>query len=201
MNLIYISNANLKDHFFYKDFFFNFQAIEKTIILHELIEKNFGLTKTVSKRIGANISDQMNTCTYMPNHLRNLVQKTNENISVNKSEILKIFEINDALVLNPILKDENQQEFSLKITDLIKALDDSFKFNNLLFFPKNPKTPLASQEIIKIKESDISELEKAYPEEQRTIDLAANFQNASLVSAKNFLKITGTREADSFYVS
>jgi hypothetical protein len=190
LHLFYLSRPNLMDRLFLKSFYDNFQRWQKpAIVFHEYIEPNPENAKFLSKRISAQLSENLITNIPISCGTKNaMFVEENQELNLNESVIEKFLETVSVVILNPVVGSQAEE----KLIEPLQALKLWRKHNPVMpfiFFPENPLTPLTRSKIsfgANEKRDKLEELLIIYPEEKNALELSFRFAPSFLASSSNF---------------
>lgn len=184
MNLIYLSEANLRDRLFVKDFVHNFKWQSPTIIVHEAFGGTVQDTYFVTKRLSALLSECM-----VHNHAflagqRRYFYMQEGSLKADRSKIEPLFAHIHVVVFGPVLQSQ-QTESLLQPTDMLDSLKQVFEVSEVVMFCDNPLSPLGSK---KVQINDPAEMDKwtAVYEEEKTAIARAFRHQARICSPVNY---------------
>jgi hypothetical protein len=178
------------DRLFLKSFYDNFQRWQKpAIILHEYLEPTPEKVKFLSKRISAQLSENLITNIPLSCGTKNaMFVAENQELNFNQSVIEKFLETVSAIILNPVVGSLAEE----KLIEPLQVLNVWRKYNPLMpfvFFPENPLTPLTRSKIsfsVNEKSDKLEELLTIYPEEKNVLELSFRLAPSFLASSNNF---------------
>ena len=103
MHLIYLSEANLRDQFFIREFTMNFPVNKRLLLVNDHFGPKLEDTRFVTKRISALLSEKMVVNNAFSGDQRELVRKTPAGLQFRKELAEKLLETIYLLMLNPIV--------------------------------------------------------------------------------------------------
>jgi hypothetical protein len=178
------------DRLFLKSFYDNFQQWQKpAIVLHDYLQPSPENVKFVSKRISAQLSENLITNIPISCGTKNaMFVGENQELNLNESIIKKFLETVSVIILNPVISNQAEE----KLIEPLQILEVWRKRNPLMpfiFFPKNSLTPLARSKISFSANENRDKLEELliiYPEEKNVLELSFRFAPSFLASCSNF---------------
>lgn len=184
MKLLYLSQVNLKDRLFVKDFAHSFKPNEKAIIVHEPWA-TVGETLTVSKRLSSMLSETMVYNTAFSAATRNMITQQEDGLQISVPAIEQHLTHIQALILAPVILVDGQQQVG-DIQAMTQALRYQLRIEQVYLFPANPLSPLGNKKPMVEDQTTQQQLLSVYEEEQATIELAYQLRPATIASPTNF---------------
>lgn len=190
--LVYLPPTVLADRLFTRDFFVNYKRLKgKSLLLHGAPDDDPDRLWFLTKRISANLSENMTVNVALSGASRGLIEKLTDANGAHyymlKTEFLySLFRTCDCVVVNLlVLAGENPENAAPD--NVLPDIQDRLRPSRTLIFPLNPGTPLGAHEPARLSTAEDSErLRLAFPEERAAVELAYRLRPAYIVSAKNF---------------
>lgn len=187
MQLLFLSEANLQDRLFLRDLFKHFPKIApQFIILHDAYMEDENNIRMLTKRVSAHLSESMVPNIAFSGEQRGLFSRNTDGQLIIKAETLhKAMKNLSGIVVNTLIMSETRTS-SVTAIELLKAFRQQLDIERMLFFPKNPQSPLGGMCTPIASDTDRDQALQAYEEEQDIIHLAHHVKPAVIVSAHNF---------------
>ena len=185
MKLIYLSEANLRDRLFIKDFVHNFEIKDKALLVHEAFGPKVSDSRFVTKRISALLSECMVYNNAFSAHQRNLYTHTSEGLVLNKDEVLRLLPPIQLLIIGPI-GDLGSGPQLIDPMQMAQVARHTLEIADILTFTDNPLSPLAGKREFIASEEDVRRLSKVYEEETSSLQRAFSLKPAYLCSPTNY---------------
>lgn len=185
MKLIYLSQENLNDRLFIKDFVHNFKLSGNTLLIHEPFNKSVKDSRFVTKRLSALLSETMVYNNAFSADQRNFFYYEDDQLRANISLMEELFQTVQLLILSPVVRRKDNLEL-LAPTDMIQTMRKQTEVDIVLTFTDNPLSPLASKGPVIEKEEDVEHWKKLYDEEQAALLRAFDLRPAKIVSPTNY---------------
>lgn len=187
MKLIYLSEANLRDRLFVRDLVFNYKTQEKALLLHASFGGTVSDTRFVTKRLSALYSEAMVYNNAFPAGQRNFFQHTAEGqLKVDTERIQGLLQTIQMLIISPIMPDASGNDELVDPLQLLQAARYAFGVEEVLVFPDNPMSPLASKKPLINEAAEVERLRAVYEEESSSLERALQLRPARLVSPQNY---------------
>ena len=182
---LYLSEENLRDRMAIRDLVHNFPTGEKIILLHEAFSGTIPDTRFVTKRLSALFSEQMVYNNAFSADQRDLICQGETGLSLNKTLIEKLFTHIQLLILNPIVSSDAGPVLadSQKIASRLRS---EFAIEQMVLFPANPLSPLATKHPSIHTEEDLAYWKPLYEEEEQTLVRAFQLAPAQIVSPSTY---------------
>jgi hypothetical protein len=185
MNLLFLSQANLRDTFFMKSLAAGWKLKGPTILLHDHFGSNPADTRFVTKRISAMLSENMIVNNAFSGEQRGILTLSPEGLTLNEPILRKAFATVALFITNP-LASEGEGIAAVSSTDVLRLLHRTFAPEQVFLFPANQKSPLASSRTSISSEADLHRLLVLYEEESEVLHHAFSVAPATIASPTNF---------------
>lgn len=181
IRLLFLSVDNLNDQNFMKDFAFSYRRGSRSIIVHDHYPDKLEDTRFVSKRISALLSEQMHHNNAFSGDQREILSEGAEGLVLRTQFIRFLQRSVPIFILNPIVSSAEGPKAG-DINTVIDLLRNEFEFKEVVFFPKNRKSPLASGRELVESPEDYNRLLQVYEEEKNILDRALDHAPVRLAS-------------------
>ncbi len=185
MTLIYLSEPNLRDRLFLKEFASAFSIKEKAIVIHSSYNESISDTRYVSKRISALLSEAMIYNNAFSADQRQFFSIDNDLIRINKSLIDTLLDPIQLLIFNPVVAVEGNASLADPIRLLLAAREE-FHAEDVIMFPDNPMSALGMENAVINSLEDKERLIAVYEEEKAIIEIAYRLRPARIASPNNY---------------
>ena len=182
---LYLSEENMRDRMAIRDLVHNFPTGEKIILLHEAFSGAIPDTRFVTKRLSALFSEQMVYNNAFSADQRDLISLKQEGLSLNKALIEKLFTHIQLLILNPIVSSDSGPVLT-DPQEIAKMLRSEFSIEQMVLFPTNPLSPLATKHPSIQTEEDLAYWKPLYEEEEQTLMRAYQLAPAQIFSPSTY---------------
>ena len=185
VRLIYLSEANLRDRLFIKDFVHNFALKEKAILFHEPFGPKVADSRFVTKRISALLSETGVYNNAFSADQRNLFQPTAEGVKFHTAEAVRLLPHIQLLIIGPV----GNSEIGPQLLDpmmMIRQARKELEISDVLVFTDNPLSPLAGKRVLIESEADVAQWSAVYEEESPALKRAFSLSPAYLCSPTNY---------------
>ncbi|MEO1450386.1 MAG: hypothetical protein AAFV07_12715 [Bacteroidota bacterium] len=187
MRLIYLSEANLRDRLFVRDLVFNYKTQDKALLIHATFGGTVSDTRFVTKRLSALYSEAMVYNNAFPAGQRNIFQSNTEGqLVVDTDRIDSLLQTIQMLIISPIMPDEVGEDKLVDPLQLLQASRYALEADEVLVFPDNPMSPLASQKPLINEAADLQKWQAIYEEEGAALSRAMELRPARMVSPQNY---------------
>lgn len=185
VKLLYLSETNLRDRLFVKDFVNGFSSNGKSLLIHSPLGDSVPDTRFASKRISSLLSESMVYNNAFSADQRGFFKIENGHIQVNVPLIKELLTPIQLLILAPIVNQEGQLKVFDPVILLLKARE-VLNTDETIVFSENPLSPIGTQNITVKTGEEKSSLIKTYEEEKNTIEIAYRLRPARIASPKTF---------------
>lgn len=183
MKLIFLSEANITDRMFVRDFVHNFK-FQKSITIHAPVE-DLLKTRMLTKRISSLLSDTVTYNRAFSGDQRGLVKEIDGKIVMDKTKVDPLLEHVQTLIIGPIaLKDGNPE--IIDPMKLILYLRELYGVEEIITFSDNPLSPLVAKKPMITSQEDVDKWLVAYEEEREALDRALHLRPVRLSSPVNY---------------
>lgn len=174
IELVYLPETAARDKLFMRDLFAHLPKLSgKSLLLHYPGAVDPAVVRMVTKRIAANLSEQMLVNLAMSGDQRNLLTLSSEDkLNVRRDFIEQHLNQVDSLILNSLALNARGETVLLPPAIVLPALRDQLPIARSWLFPENPNSPLGTKPRDLGPGEDIEELLAPYPEEEATLRLA-----------------------------
>jgi len=187
MKLLFISEANLRDRLFVRDFIHNIKTKDKLLVIHDSFGGTVKDTRFVTKRLSSLLSEAMVYNNAFVASQRGLFAEEEGKYIVNSSLIRKLLYPIQLLLVGPIIK-RGKEEVLADPLRMMRAAREALDIDNTVVFAGNPLSPLANRKPLIQSQDDVNHWKKAYEEESKALELALSLQPATVASPMNFWK-------------
>ncbi len=185
MKLIYLSQENLNDRLFIKDFVHNFKLSGNTLLIHEPFNNSVKDSRFVTKRLSALLSETMVYNNAFSGDQKNFFYYEDNLLKANIRLMQELFQTVQLLILSPVVKQKDHLKL-LEPTDIIQTMRKQTEIEMVLTFTDNPLSPLASKGPVIEKKEDVEHWKELYDEEQAALLRAFELRPAKIVSPTNY---------------
>ena len=185
MILLYLSETQLRDRLFIKDFVHNYRVSGKAILIHDSFHDTVSDTRFVTKRLSSLLSEAMVYNNAFSSDQRTFFHPVADGYQLNMELVSHLLSPIQLLILNPVMriKDKPTLVDPLK---LVQAVRVSTEVSELITFTDNPLSPLGRKGEVLSKEEDVKRLLGVYEEEKASIELAYTLRPARLASPSQY---------------
>jgi hypothetical protein len=186
MKLIYLSDANLRDRLFIKDFVFNYKSQEKALVFHTPFGDSLRDTRFVTKRISSMLSEAMvyNNAFLSDQRAFFFYDEAGE-MGINKGLIEQLLDPIQQLILGPVLLRNGEAELADSLR-MLRVAQVAFEVETVTLFPANPMSPLGQTQPLIDSEAERDRLLAIYEEEREVIELAYELRPARISLPANY---------------
>ncbi|MEM7656468.1 MAG: hypothetical protein AAF399_10100 [Bacteroidota bacterium] len=186
MKLIYLSEANLRDRLFIKDFVFNYKSQEKALVFHAPFGGTVRDTRFVTKRISSLLSEAMVYNNAFSADQRNFFSfAPNGELQINREAIEKLLWPIQQLLFGPVMTKEGEAQL-VNPLELLQLARHTFEVEEVTLFPDNPMSPLGSARPLIDSEAERDRLIGIYEEESPSLNLAHQLRPARVCLPANY---------------
>lgn len=182
---LYLSEENLRDRMAIRDLIHNFPKGEKIVLLHEAFSGTIPDTRFVTKRLSALFSEQMVYNNAFSADQRDLIYRGAHGLNLNKDLIAELFAHIQLFILNPIISTDTGPVLA-DPQEIAQFLRSELAIKQLILFPANPLSPLASKHPSIQTEEDLAYWKPLYEEEEQTLVRAFQLAPAQIVSPSTY---------------
>lgn len=185
MKLIYLSQSNLRNNFFIKEFVAAYgQQQGKAILLHEAFD-TVSDTRFVTKRISSLLSEVMVVNAAFSGDQKGLFAAKDGELSIKTSLIEGLMPTVSMLILNPIQVENGESGFADPIA-LARALREKLPIEETLVLTVNSKSPVVQERKLVQGAEDLGNWLEVYEEERAALENAVALAPAYLSSTRIF---------------
>lgn len=185
MNLLFLSQANLRDTFFMKSLVAGWKLKGPSILLHDHFGRSAADTRFVTKRISAMLSENLIVNNAFSGEQRGIFTQTDQAVTLNEAILRKAFDTVSLFITNPLVSHGNEVAAAPPST-ILQLLHRSFAPEQVFLFPSNSKSPLGADRTRVNSEEDLIRLLALYEEEAEVLQHAWSVAPAVLASPSNF---------------
>lgn len=186
MKLIYLSEANLRDRLFIKDFVFNYKSQEKALVFHAPFGGTVRDTRFVTKRISALLSEAMvYNNAFMADQRNFFSYSETGDLQINREAIEKLLWPIQQLLFGPVMTKEGEAQL-VDPLELLQLTRHTFGVEEVILFPDNPMSPLGSSKPLIDSEAEKDRLIGIYEEESASLNLAYQLRPVRLCTPANY---------------
>ena len=186
VNLLYFTEANLRDRFFIQDFVHNFKFKEKTIVLHAPFGDTLRETRFVAKRISSLLSESMVYNNFLMGDQRDCFFIDEQGLmQVNTKPMQDLLHTSNLLIIGPVVKRNGKAEIGDAI-HMLQAARAAFEIDEIMLFPTRSKSPLAAKKVSIDQREEVDRLLGIYEEESEILELAYRLRPVRLASPVNY---------------
>ncbi len=183
VQLVFISEANLRDRMFVRDLVHNFK-LQRSITVHAPVA-DVRQTRMTTKRLSSLMSDALTYNRAFSGDQRGLVTWDGQYLHIDRPRIEALLDHVQTLVLGPIAKGATEATLIDPI-ELLLALRAAFDVEEVITFSDNPLSPLVSKRPLISTKEDVDHWMTAYEEEKGALARALALRPARLSSPANF---------------
>jgi hypothetical protein len=183
MQLLFVTEANLRDRLFVKDLVhnFKFQGGDKALLIHEA-PGGSAPARALGKYLSALFSECMVVNLVFAAGQRDLFVREETGFRVQADRIGALLEPVQLLIISPVIQDE-----PVPALELFEAARAALPAGQVTVFPGNPMSALAGRQRQPVLgEQDRDRLLGLYEEERPAIELAYRLRPATLASPVNY---------------
>ena len=186
VKLLFVSETNLRDQFFIRDFVHNFKFEEKALLVHAPFGSTERDTRFVTRRFSSLLSEAMVYNSAFMARQRNLVQRgPTGHYRVDTARILALLAPVQVLIIGPEIVGDYGPHLDPG-PGIVDALRRAFGVEEVLLFSDHSRSPLAQSRPLVQAAADIEPLLKVYEEEAPVLNLAVQLAPARIVSPVNY---------------
>lgn len=183
VQLIFLSEANITDRMFVRDFVHNFK-FQQSITVHAPAE-DFLKTRMLTKRISSLLSDTVTYNRAFSGDQRGLVKELDGKLNIEKSKVDPLLEHVQTLIIGPIaLKDG--EAVIIDPMKLVLHLRELYGVEEIITFSDNPLSPLVAKKPLITSQEEVDKWLIAYEEEKEALRRALQLRPARLSSPVNY---------------
>lgn len=183
VKLIFLSEANLNDRMFVRDFVHNFK-FQQSITIHSPSE-NLLKTRMLTKRLSSLLSDTVTYNRAFSGDQRGLVKEINGKFAVDKAKVAPLLEHVQTLIIGPIALKEGTASI-IDPMQLVLYLRELYDIEEIITFSDNPLSPLVINKPLITSQEDVEKWLVAYEEEKDALNRALQLSPARLSSPVNY---------------
>lgn len=183
VQLIFLSEANITDRMFVRDFVHNFK-FQQSITVHAPAE-DLLKTRMLTKRISSLLSDTVTYNRAFSGDQRGLVKEIDGKLSIEKSKVDPLLEHVQTLIIGPIALKDGSPDFLDPIA-LILHLRELYNVEEIITFSDNPLSPLVAKKPLITSQEEVNKWLIAYEEEKEALSRALQLRPARLSSPVNY---------------
>lgn len=185
LKLIYLTEANLTDRLFVREFVSNYKLADKALLLHDTVEDSISNTRFATKRVSSLLSEAMVYNNAFSAEQRNFFRPEGDSYHINTQLIEELMVNIQLLLLSPVVKHGEKSTLGNPI-EMINAARTVLDIDEVLLFTMNPLSPLGAKREIINNQEDVDRLLALYEEEAATIQLAWNLHPARINSPQQY---------------
>lgn len=183
VQLIFLSEANITDRMFVRDFVHNFK-FQQSITVHAPAE-DLLKTRMLTKRISSLLSDTVTYNRAFSGDQRGLVKELDGKLNIEKSKVDPLLEHVQTLIIGPIaLKDG--EAVIIDPMKLVLHLRELYGVEEIITFSDNPLSPLVAKKPLITSQEEVDKWLIAYEEEKEALRRALQLRPARLSSPVNY---------------
>ncbi len=183
VQLIFLSEANITDRMFVRDFVHNFK-FQQSITVHAPAE-DLLKTRMLTKRISSLLSDTVTYNRAFSGDQRGLVKELDGKLNIEKSKVDPLLEHVQTLIIGPIaLKDG--EAVIIDPMKLVLHLRELYGVEEIITFSDNPLSPLVAKKPLITSQEEVDKWLVAYEEEKEALRRALQLRPARLSSPVNY---------------
>lgn len=187
MNLLYFSEANLRDYMFLRNFVHNYALAGQSIIVHPYIGTESD-TRAITKRISWLLSDALVHNVAFGADQRNILTQTEQGqLQLDAQRVAQLIAPVKVLVLAGLAKHPDGSTQAADAYQLLKLIKQQLPIACAYFFPENPKSALVQQIQQVATPNDATRLQSLFEEESATIQLAAQLAPSVIASPSSYV--------------
>lgn len=183
IKLVFLSEPNLTDRVFLRDFVHNYK-FQRSIIIHEPTA-DVPLTRMATKRLSALLSETMTYNRAFAGDQRRLLTRQDDRILIDRARIESLLDQVQALIIGPIA-DSPEGPVLLNAEHLVLGLRETFGLPEIVAFPNNPLSPLVATPKHIESAADAEAHLQAYEEEREALQRAVRLRPVRFASPVNF---------------
>ncbi|MDP5171962.1 MAG: hypothetical protein NWR72_17055 [Bacteroidia bacterium] len=183
IKLIYLSEANLNDRMFIRDFVHNFK-FKNSITVHAAVA-DVVQTRMITKRVSSLMSDALTYNRAFGGDQRGLVKVQDGLLQIDKARIEPLLDDMHTFLLGPLALSDGHPTL-VDAMQLMLALRESFGVEEIITFADNPLSPLVTKKPLISSQEDVDKWLAIYDEEKSALARAYQLRPARLSSPANF---------------
>lgn len=182
LTLIFLSQKNVRDDIFLKDFSAAFQWKAPVLIVHDTPFTQATDTLFLGKRISGFLSESMVTNIPVSAEQRNLLSRNAGRYEIREDLLQQWFRMSAALVLSiPVPESETSE-----IDHILQDLYQQISVREFILFPDNPLSPLGMTNELISEPDRLQTLMEIYPEEKEVLQRAVKLLPVRILTPKNY---------------
>ena len=181
MQLHYLSQANLGNPEFIREWLQHLPKEKPIIVLHAPFGEELRDTRFVTRRLSSLLSEANVRNTAFAAYQHKLFTQSHHGVEVSEKQILRLMQYAPILIIGPLMQYTENVEIISGVS-LLKAIHKVFARADTLVFCANPRSALARAPQYILPSTGISGLLAAYEEESDTLRLAQKLAPAWICS-------------------
>jgi hypothetical protein len=186
INLLHLSESNLRDRLTVQNFVHNYKLKDKGLLILDSFGDTLKDTRFVARRLSSLLSEAMVYNMSFTADQRDFFYEEGGKICADRDKISKLLETVQLLVMAPVIKGADGQAKLVDPAGLIEAAREAFGVEELRVFIDNPMSPLGNKQIPVTSEADIAPHLKVYEEERPALERALKLQPTLLCGSANY---------------
>jgi hypothetical protein len=182
LTLLHLSIKNVQDDIFLKDLSSGFSWKQPVLLVHDSPYASPEDTRFLTKRISGHFSEALVANVAFSGDQRNLLQTENGVVNIRIDLMQQMYRMAPVLILNSLLANTGY----IPAQTLTRGLKAQLNPAEIVLFPDNPLSPLASA-MERLESADrVQQLLNLYPEESSVLTLASELLPVSIRKAKEY---------------
>jgi hypothetical protein len=180
--LLHLSKKNVQDDIFLKDLSSAFSWKQPVLLVHDSPYASVEETRFLTKKISGHLSEALVTNIGVSGDQRSLLNLETEGLQIRMDLLEQWYRMAPVLVINSLMASKGY----VPASELTRGLKARLNPREVILFPDNPLSPLASAKEAITSEDRINQLLNLYPEEQAVLTLAATLLPVSIRKAREY---------------
>ncbi|MEL6132845.1 MAG: hypothetical protein AAFR59_05720 [Bacteroidota bacterium] len=186
MNIIFLSEANLRDRLMIRDLVFKYKLPGKTLVFHDTFGGTLRDTRFVTKRLSVLFSEAMVYNNAFMADQRQLMKWEGNTWQVDQDRVEALIEHIQVLIIGPVFTQDGEAQLVADPLTMVEAARKLYPEGEIFLFPDNPLTPLAQKRPVIDNQESYQTLVSSYEEEKATLDRGLRLAPVRIVLPTNY---------------
>lgn len=192
--LLYIQAPLLDSSAFLRPFFANLHKLPGQLLLvHGAMDEQPQRTAFTTKRLSANLSEQMVDNLAFSAHQRGLVTYHEGRYSVATDKLRELHSHARLIILNSLVATGTGGQQARPAHELLEPIRVALGIQHVLLFANNPASALTAEPRTLADDATYEKLLAAYPEEEAALRLAHSLRPATLLSPEQLGQLAASK--------